>query len=129
MATIIIAGSNLVIRLSRWEQLLGFHGNLHVPLARIGAVIAPATAHPSYKKLDWRLVRLPGSYLPGVIQAGSYYRLGKGEWEFYAVRKPERSIVIELSGGSRYTRLIVQPDNETPEDAKRRIERAISDQR
>lgn len=125
MARIVIEGGDLVVRLSRWQRLLGFHGDIRVPLARVRAVTAPATAHPRYHKMiDWRLVRLPGSYLPGVIQAGSYYRLGKGEWEFYAIRDPRKSVVIDLDGGSRYTRLVIQPDQEPPETAKRRIEEA-----
>jgi hypothetical protein len=119
MASIVIRGDRLNIMLSRWERLLAFRGDLSVPLARVRDVIAPATSHQKYVALDWRLLRMPGTAIPGVIQAGSYYRIKDG-WEFYAVRRPSKSIVIELSGG-RYKRLIIQVDGESPESAARRI--------
>lgn len=119
MARIVIRGDRMAIKLSRWERWLAFHGDLHVPLERVRDVIAPATVHGKYVALDWRLLRMPGTAIPGVIQAGSYYRIGDG-WEFYAVRRPSKSIVIELTGG-RYKRLIIQVDGETPESAARRI--------
>lgn len=119
MARIVIRGDRLVVRLSWWERLLAFRGDLFVPLARVRDVIAPATVHGKYVALDWRLLRLPGTAIPGVIQAGSYYRIKDG-WEFYAVRRPSTSIVIEMTGG-RYKRLIIQVDGETPESAARRI--------
>jgi hypothetical protein len=122
MARIVIRGNRLIIGLAWWERLLAFHGDLRVPLARVREVIAPATAYQKYVAVDWRLLRLPGTAIPGVIQAGSYYRIRDG-WEFYAVRRPSKSIVLELSGG-RYKRLILQVDGETPQAAARRIRTA-----
>jgi hypothetical protein len=119
MAGIAIEGTDLVVRLSWWERLLAFHGDLRVPLAHVRDAIAPATAHPGYRAFDWRLIRLPGTAIPGVIQAGSYYRIGDG-WEFYAMRRPSRCVVIELEG-ERYERLIVQVDGESPRAAAARI--------
>jgi hypothetical protein len=119
MARIVLRGNRLIIRLAWWERLLAFHGDLTVPLARVRDVIAPLPVPSKGVPLDWRVLRLPGTALPGVIQAGSYYRIRDG-WEFYIMRRPSKCILIELSGG-RYKRLIIQVDDETPESAARRI--------
>jgi hypothetical protein len=119
MAQIVIERDSLVVRLSWLERLFAFRGDLRVPLARVRDVIVPPTAHGQFSRIDWRLIRMPGTSIPGVIQAGSYYRLGDG-WEFYVVRRPSRCMVIELEG-DRFRRLIVQVDGEAPEAAATRL--------
>ena len=65
---------------------------------------------------------LPGTYLPWVITAGSYWRPGR--WSFWCVHDPARAIVIDLTG-DRYSRLVLQVDDPVAtvaaiEDARRR---------
>jgi hypothetical protein len=56
----------------------------------------------------WKGWRVPGTYLPGVIIAGSYYR--KGEKIFWDVMNVEKSIVVDLKD-ERYTKLIIEVEN------------------
>jgi hypothetical protein len=56
----------------------------------------------------WKGWRVPGTYLPGVIIAGSYY--GKGEKIFWDVMNVEKSIVVDLKD-ERYTKLIIEVEN------------------
>jgi hypothetical protein len=53
----------------------------------------------------WKGWRLPGTHVPGVLVAGSYYR--DGRWEFWDVRvSNDRAIELELESGP-YSRLVV----------------------
>lgn len=57
-------------------------------------------------------IRLPGTYLPGVITAGTYYT-GEG-WIFCDIVNPDRCLEIGLER-ERYRKLIVQvkdPDSD-----------------
>ncbi len=52
---------------------------------------------------------MPGTYIPGLIRAGSY--LTPRGWEFwYVIRKRPEYVTIELKGG-RYQRLILSPSD------------------
>jgi hypothetical protein len=45
-------------------------------------------------KFGFRGLRMPGTHLPGVIIAGSYYYYQQGKWAFWDVhdmKKPSRS--------------------------------------
>ena len=48
---------------------------------------------------------MPGTHIPGVIIAGTFYRNGKRV--FWDVKDREKAIVIELAG-HRYHQLIVE---------------------
>lgn len=50
-------------------------------------------------------IRSPGTHIPGVITAGTFYI--DGERIFWDVHDPARAVVIELHD-ERYARLIVQ---------------------
>lgn len=50
-------------------------------------------------------LRVPGTHVPGVIVAGTYYK--DGERHFWDVRHADHAIEIELEG-QRYRRLFVE---------------------
>jgi hypothetical protein len=52
-------------------------------------------------------LRMPGTYLPGVIKAGSYYRYRDGRWSFWDVCDRRKAVVIELRD-EPYARLVVE---------------------
>ena len=54
---------------------------------------------------EWPGWRLPGTSLPGVITAGSYFKDGK--WSFWDVVRPSRAIAVTLRN-HRFSRLIVE---------------------
>jgi hypothetical protein len=72
-----IVDHTLRIELEWYEQLLAFTLNptLEIPLEHIEAVTAEEP------QSNWAEIRAPGTFLPGVIKAGTYYtRHGKEFW-------------------------------------------------
>ncbi|WP_214111409.1 hypothetical protein [Acrocarpospora catenulata] len=79
-----------------------------------------ATIDPGISQ-EYKGIRAPGTYFPGVITAGSF-RLD-GEWVFWDVHNPTKAIVIQLAD-ERYARLVIQVDD--PRAAVALIEGAIA---
>lgn len=85
-----ISDDQLKIDLDWWERFWAFYYNadLHIPLSHIKQV---SIEEPSS---SWADARLPGTYLPGVIKAGTYYT-DRGKEFWYATRSG-RYLVLEL---------------------------------
>lgn len=65
----------------------------------------------------WKGLRVPGTMIPGVIVAGTYYK--SGERHFWDVRRANRAIEIDLEGGP-FDRVFVEVDD--PEAAVQLLE-------
>jgi len=65
-------------------------------------------------------MRLPGSFIPGVLTAGTFYQ--HGEFTFWDVHDPDKTIVITLHDET-YGRLVVEVQN--PEAAISDISTAL----
>jgi hypothetical protein len=117
MVRIEIEGDTLHVEPQGWHKLWALKSHLDVPLTKVRAVRADPDAARS---VQHRGLRLPGTYVPGLITAGTYYKAG--ERTFWDVRRPERAIVIELEG-ARYKRLVVEVED--PAYTVRRIETAM----
>lgn len=78
--------------------------SLEIPLQHVAGIRSdPAIAHGW-----WHGLRLPGTNIPGVITAGTFYQHGKRV--FWDVHHPDQTVVIELKD-ERYDELIVEvPD-------------------
>lgn len=63
---------------------------------------------------------MPGTNVPGVITAGTFYQDGKRI--FWDVHRPENTVVIELKD-ERYNELIVEVAD--PEDAVKIVKSAL----
>lgn len=88
----------LKIELDWWEKILSVHGSLKIPLSHITSVdtgLPPPT---------WKELRCPGSYLPGLIKAGTYYT-DRGK-EFWCVTRGRGVLQIKLNG-ERFSRLVL----------------------
>ena len=68
----------------------------------------------------WEGWRLPGTHIPGVILAGTFYR--DGQKRFWDVTDPRKSITVDLVN-ENYDRLIV--DVENPKETIERLEAAL----
>ncbi len=81
----------LRIDLNFWERIWAFFFNqtLDIPLNHIRQV---TIAKP---EIDWKAVRLPGTFVPGVIKAGTYYT-SQGR-EFWIVTRDEDYLTLELN--------------------------------
>ncbi len=101
MATIMVEGDRLKIRLSGWQAVFALKREIDVAL---GNVVSAEADTLTSKRPDG--VRLPGTYLPGVITAGSYWWKTTG-WSFWSVRREDQAIDIRLLD-EHYNRVVVE---------------------
>lgn len=92
MARVEIKEKSLVVHMDGIHKFMAFKNQLEIPLAQIvdAWVGIDAQTEEEFKHL-WRL---PGSYMPGLIIAGSY--VGKDDSQFWDVHKKSNAIVIKL---------------------------------
>jgi hypothetical protein len=101
MVDLSISDGNLVLHVRGADQLWAFKSSLEIPLVHIAEVRAdPAIAHGW-----WHGLRMPGTNIPGVLTAGTFYHDGKRV--FWDVHNPENTVVIGLRD-ERYNELIVE---------------------
>lgn len=67
-------------------------------------------------------IRVGGTYFPGVITAGRFRR--DGESLFWAVKNPDKAIVIELADTETYDRLVIEVED--PRAAVALIEQSLA---
>lgn len=95
-----ISNGKLIIDVGDLEKALAIRGGFEIPLQNI--VKAGTEAH----RTGWREVRAPGTHLPGVIKAGTYYTpRGKEFW--YVTEKGV--LVLELQNEA-YKRIVLSVD-------------------
>lgn len=86
------------IRLTALEKILsvrGSFGMMTADVVGVGTDVPPTT---------WKEIRAPGTFLPGVVKAGTYYTArGKEFWCLFRGKTPLR---IELKNNS-YKRVIL----------------------
>ena len=96
-----IAEGKLILHVWGADKLWALKSSLEIPLAHINEIRAdPAIAHGW-----WHGIRMPGTSIPGVLTAGTFYQDGKRV--FWDVHNPENTVVIELKD-ERYNELIVE---------------------
>ena len=84
-----------------WDKLWALKSSLEIPLAHIRS----ARVDPEPARGWWHGLRFPGTQVPGVLTAGTFYQ-SEGA-VFFDVHDPERTIVIELED-ERYKRLVIE---------------------
>jgi hypothetical protein len=102
MVDISIAANKLLIIVEGWDKLWAFKGSLEIPLAHVKGAYPGLEAEHG---LDWTSIRAPGTFLPGVITAGTFYQHGKTV--FWDVHNREKTVAIELHD-ERYNLLVVE---------------------
>lgn len=93
----------LVLNLTGFEKLEGFHGDIRVPISAVRDV--RLTREP-WSEL--RGIRAPGTGVPGVVAVGT--RRGSDLKDFAAVHGKGPAVVVELEG-AEYGRLVVSEDD------------------
>lgn len=116
MVDLSVAEGKLTLQVRGADKLWAFKSALEIPLVHIAGVRAdPETARGWYHG-----IRMPGTNLPGVITAGTFYQDGKRV--FWDVHHPEKTIVIDLHD-ERFNQLIVEVAD--PEAAVKLIQNAL----
>ena len=111
-----IAEGKLTLHVRCADKLWSFKSSLEIPLVHIAGVRADSDAARGW----WHGIRMPGTNVPGVITAGTFYQDGKRV--FWDVHSPEKTIVIDLHD-ERYNELVVEVDD--PDEAVRLIQSAL----
>jgi hypothetical protein len=107
MTKVEIAEGWLRVEILGWHKLWAFKSRLDFPLEHLVEARCWSEGSDQYGA---RGIRAPGTYLPGVIVAGTYHKGGKHI--FYDVHDFNRAIVLEFRD-EWYARAIVEvPDPE-----------------
>ena len=101
MTIVTVHNGDLEITIEGFDKIWALKSHLTVPLEHILSV----TYDPEIARGWSHGLRLPGTNIPGVLTAGSYYQ--HKEWAFWDVHDPEKTIVITLKD-ERYQKLVVE---------------------
>ena len=101
MVDLSIAEGKLTLHVRGADKLWAFKSSLEIPLVHIAGV----RADPKAARGWYHGIRMPGTNVPGVITAGTFYQDGKRV--FWDVHNPDNTVVIELKD-ERYNELIVE---------------------
>ncbi len=101
MVDLSIASGNLELHVRGADKLWALKSSLEIPLQHIAGIRADPTVALGW----WHGIRMPGTNIPGVLTAGTFYQHGKRV--FWDVHNPENTVVIELRD-ERYDELIVE---------------------
>jgi hypothetical protein len=101
MVDLSFSEGKLVLHVKGADKLWALKSSLEIPLEHVVAV----RADPTVARGWWHGLRLPGTNIPGVITAGTFYQDGKRV--FWDVHNPDKTVVIELKD-ERYNTLIVE---------------------
>lgn len=116
MTEVEIGGDALVVHVKGMDRLWSLQSRLEIPLSHV----LGAEADPQISLQHSRALRAPGTHLPGVITAGTFYQ--EGDRVFWDVHDPEKAVVIRLRD-ERYARLVIEVEDPTSTAAA--IEEAI----
>lgn len=106
MVSVTIEGDVVRFEVEGWDKLWAMKSQLTIPLAHItGARSDPDSARGWYHGL-----KMPGTSLPGVITAGTFYQSDGAV--FFDVHDAERAVVIDLDH-EKFTRLVIEVDSPT----------------
>lgn len=116
MVEISIANGKLTLHVRGADKLWALKSTLEVPLAHVAGV----RANPEIARGWFHGLRMPGTSIPGVITAGTFYQ--DGQRIFWDVHRPDKTIVVELHD-ERFNELIVEVAN--PQAAVSQIQDAL----
>jgi hypothetical protein len=111
-----IDGDTLIVQVKGMDRLWSLKSRLEIPLSHVLGAETDQEVSLQHSKA----LRAPGTHLPGVIMAGSFYQ--EGDRVFWDVRDPEKAIAIRLED-ERYARLVIEVEDPTSTVAA--IEEAI----
>ena len=114
-ATVRVSAHELEVEINGLDKLWALKSRLTIPLENVRG----ATHDPGIVK-GWPLWRAPGTFVPGLLKAGTFYQ--DGDRIFCDVHDANKAVVIELED-ERYRRLVVEVDD--PMETVAAIERAL----
>lgn len=101
MVDLSVAEGKLVLHVEGADKIFALKSTLEIPLEHIAGI----RADPEVARGWFHGFRMPGTNVPGVITAGTFYL--HGQRVFWDVHHAENTVVIELRD-ERYNELIVE---------------------
>lgn len=114
---VMVSETQVRLELTGWDRIWAFKHSLTFSHDSVAKVFAEP--RPGFGQSWWKVIRAPGASVPGVIQAGTFYFLGRRE--FSCVHFTGRAVVFELDD-AHYTRIVV--DVRDPEAVVQRVRAA-----
>lgn len=103
MVNVRIEGDTVVFDVQGLHQLWAFKSRLDIPRSRvIGARHEPEAVR------GWKGWRVPGTHVPGLITAGTFYLDGRRI--FWDVRDPSNTVVVDLDD-QEYNQLVIEVED------------------
>ena len=99
MPVLELTKDELVVHLSTWEAVASVHRSLRIPLANVRG----ATEDEGFRGRELGL-RAPGTGLPGVLHAGTFYK--DGDRQFVFIGPNTHPVVIELEN-EKWSRIVL----------------------
>jgi len=91
----------LTVQLSWPEAIFAFRRSFSIPLRHITA----AEITPDALSGLWKGIRAPGTHIPGLIVAGTYYK--NGEKSFWYIRRGDEIVSLRLTDDENYDQLVL----------------------
>ena len=104
MVTFEVQDDMLILNVEGWDRLWALKSRMEIPIENIRDVYT----NPAMTLGWWQGIRAPGTHIPGVIVAGTFYKDGKRI--FWDVKNAKKTIVIDLND-ERYNQLIVEVEH------------------
>lgn len=117
MVQIEISPTELIIHVAGADKFFALKSQLAIPLVHV----MNAEVDPTPAQRFWKGWRLPGTSVPGLLTAGSFYQ--HGEWTFWDVHDPEKTIVVHLTH-EHYKAIVVEVDD--PQRTAQAINAAVA---
>ena len=105
MVEITINDGKLVLEMEGLDKLWAFKSRMEIPLSKVSGV---HTVDPDATRGLWKSLKVVGTYIPGLITAGTFKQHGKRV--FWDVESAEKAIEIDLVD-DRYNELVVEVDD------------------
>jgi len=107
MVQVTFSRESLILVLEGHERFLALKREVRIPLRCIRAVSTSPVA-----RRVWRGLRFPGTEVPGVFVAGTFYNRTGKSWAktFYYMRHPAACVSLDLVG-HEYDRVVFETRN------------------
>ncbi|HEV7397504.1 MAG TPA: hypothetical protein VGN86_13415 [Pyrinomonadaceae bacterium] len=115
MVEITFEGDRVIFEMRGWDKLWSLRSRLEIPRDHI--IDAHLDREPA---MGWfEGLKIAGTDIPNIFRAGTFYQ--QGEWVFWDVHHPEKTIVVELEH-EKFRKLIIEVED--PEQEVQRIKSA-----
>jgi hypothetical protein len=104
MVRVSFEGDRVRFEVEGWDKFWALKSQLEIPLEHIDDV----RADPEPARGWWHGFRMPGSQIPGILTAGTFYQHDGAV--FYDVHDPDGTIVLDLNH-EHYKRLVIEVED------------------